>query len=466
MSSVPATEAFTSAPPGLLDDPEMASACAAAVDELEIAARLETLGVSNQVASETYGRSDVFDLAGEIYANLPFDPVAAPPEPGPAPGGLRNLGRGVLFVVPTLLFAAAQGSLLHHLTWWSLSVGVTVGWSLSQLVPAIGWPLRGRQDHRSDALVAVLSLVAGAAIAGGLAFLLLKVLGGAGGDVVAACVLCAYMVGSALLLLGGGEKLLALALAPGLVLIALHYLVSPARVSGPLAGWSAVATVGLVVLLSVRGAVARRWRWPRLQTAEWRRAGLYALSGLSCGVLISALIAFGDLAQTSDRFRAVAICPLLLSLGLMEWELSSYRHDSYAALTSLYALEEFARHSRRSFLFRFGLFAGALLLLCLAAESVAALHHSHPDLLVAVEGVLGIAFFLGLVVEAAGHVGQTLVGRVVALLTLGAVVTVGSMAAGGFSAQLGIDACLAGGISGSLCLMALAWRIVASPFSY
>jgi hypothetical protein len=466
MICVPAVEAVTSVPPGLLDDPAMASACSAAVDELEIAARLETVGVSNQVASDTYGRADVFDLAGDIFVNLPFEPAAAPPDRGPAPGGLRNLGRGALFIVPTLLFVAVHSSIVHHVTWWSLAVGVTAGWSLSQLVPGIGWPLRGRQDHASDSLVAVLPLVMGAAVAGVLGFLFLAALGGTASDVLSACVICTYMVAGAGLLLSGGEMTLALALAPAVALIGCHYLISPALVSARLTGWSAVVTVAMVVVLAGRPAFARQWRWPRLETAEWKRAGLYGLNGLSCGVLISALIAFGNLWQTSDRYRAVAIWPLLLSLGLMEWELSSYRHDSFTALRSGRDLGEFGRRSRRAFLYRFGLFAGALLLLCVAAESVAAIHHSHPILLIAVEGVFGSAFFLGLVVEAAGRVGQALLAWIAALLTLGAVFTLGTIAAGGVSAHVGIAACLAGGLAGSLCLAVLAWRIVASPFSY
>jgi hypothetical protein len=458
--------AVTDIPSGLLDDPDLASACSTAVDALEIAARLETVGVSNKVALETYGRPDVFNLATEVFVNVPFDEDPAPVQPGPAAGGLRNLGRGALFAAPTLLFAAVQGSVVHHLAWWSLAVGLTVGWALSQVVPAIGWPLRGRQDHGSDALISVLCLAIGAALAAGLTCLFLAALSGQTTDAIVASVICLYMVSSALLLLDGGEVVLAVALAPGLVLCGLHYLVSPAQVSGWLAGWSAVATVGVVVMLSLRGVCAGRWRWPHLHKAEWKRVGLYALTGVSCGVLISALIGFGDVWQSGDHFRALAIWPLLLSLGPMEWELSSYRHDSHAAMTSLCALNDFARHSRRSFVYRFGLFASILLLLCAGANAIAVLHHSHPILLIAVEAALGLAFYLGLVVESAGHVGRTVVGWTVALLTLGAVLTIGSIIGGGVTPHLGIVACLAGATAGSVCLAGLAWRLVASPFSY
>ena len=54
-------------------DPELLAACAAAVDPLEIAARLETHGMSRQVAVESFGFPDVFSAARFVYETLPFE---------------------------------------------------------------------------------------------------------------------------------------------------------------------------------------------------------------------------------------------------------------------------------------------------------------------------------------------------------------------------------------------------------
>ena len=49
------------------DDPALAAACSAAVDPVEIAARLESHGVSSQVAVDAFGYADVFSTAEAVY---------------------------------------------------------------------------------------------------------------------------------------------------------------------------------------------------------------------------------------------------------------------------------------------------------------------------------------------------------------------------------------------------------------
>ena len=85
----------------VLGDLGLAAACSAAVEPLEIAARLETHGVSSQVAADTFGLADVFDAAfrrtanpGLVHTYEPKPEPAVPQvavEPRKRPVGLARL---------------------------------------------------------------------------------------------------------------------------------------------------------------------------------------------------------------------------------------------------------------------------------------------------------------------------------------------------------------------------------------
>ncbi|HXW82196.1 MAG TPA: hypothetical protein VEJ84_22045, partial [Acidimicrobiales bacterium] len=70
---------------------------AAAVDPLEIAASLETCGLSNAVVRSRFGHRDVFSLADQLYAGVEFRPAPAKDLRTRRPGGLPDLGRGIVF---------------------------------------------------------------------------------------------------------------------------------------------------------------------------------------------------------------------------------------------------------------------------------------------------------------------------------------------------------------------------------
>ena len=84
----------------VLGDPQLAATCSAAVDPLEIAARLETHGMSSQVAVDSFGYPDVFAAANVVYASLPFEHVEAPAPASEPMGGPLDLMRGALFALP------------------------------------------------------------------------------------------------------------------------------------------------------------------------------------------------------------------------------------------------------------------------------------------------------------------------------------------------------------------------------
>ena len=96
----PSLAAFTGEVPPLL-----LKVVTAAVDPLEIAASLETCGLSNAVVKDRFGHQDVFGLAQELYGSARFRGAPAKDPGTKRPGGIADLGRGVVFATPTLMFA-------------------------------------------------------------------------------------------------------------------------------------------------------------------------------------------------------------------------------------------------------------------------------------------------------------------------------------------------------------------------
>ncbi len=455
-------------PPELLDGRDGHVPFSAAVDSMEVAAQLETSGVSSEVAARLYGRPDVFSLSSLLFAKVPFRTTPPEPPDAPPPAGLRNLGHGLLFAAPTVLFVAAQDSLAPGMAWWSLPVGLTVGWAMSQAVVGLGWILKGRRQHDGDALLATLVAAVGAAaaVAGGVALLFLLAGAGHGTDVAASGVVAAYLVASALLLFVDADVLLAVALAPGLAVVGVHTLAWPVAVSGPVVGWTAAASVALVAVLPMGRAVSTGVRWPNLRRHELSRAMAYLLYGASCGVLASALVVAGHLWPATTRTQAIAVLPLLLSLGVMDWQLAAFRHRAVAARQAVGDRHTFTRRARRLFLWHTGIFVATLLALSGAADVLGRGTATGTTLVLVAEAVLGAALYLGLVLVAADRVELTLVGLIAALATLALVAVVQLAGFGTMASSQGVVDCVAGAGVALVVLGVATWHVVGSPFSY
>ena len=82
-----------------------------------------------------------------------------------------------------------------------------------------------------------------------------------------------------------------------------------------------VATVVLAAVVANRFALSPRWRRPALVRGDWDQAAKFLVYGTSCGILLATLIGFAGGMDGSARALSIAVWPLLLTLGLMEWQL-------------------------------------------------------------------------------------------------------------------------------------------------
>jgi hypothetical protein len=449
------------------DDPMLSVACAAAVDPVEIAARLESHGMSSQVAADTFGYADVFSTAQAVYSVLPFHEVV-PPEPEvPDQGGPVDLLRGALYALPALFLPVVVSGFNLRLSWWVLPVGLTVAWGTNQAAATCAWTLAGRRDSRSDALVALSTLLVTvlACLAAGV--VACWTLGGNESSALTVGVIGAYVAASAILVFQRAELLLTLCMLPAAVgsLLSLGHL--PLTVADRTAAWCVVVTVALASVVANRYIPTHRWRRVGLAPATWAQAAKFLVYGVSCGLLLSVLIGFASGVNGSARALTIAVWPLLLTLGLMEWQLRSFRSRATRALSSSFDLDDFGHRVGRAFLRSIALYVGALLVLSVVCLVAGEQHHlPEVPLLIASVDALGVAFFMALLLACAGRINLVLRCWAATFIVLGAALITDQQIRGHITPMDGLISLLVATGTAIVLFLVLARTVLASPLSY
>ncbi|WP_210587836.1 hypothetical protein [Streptomyces sp. GESEQ-35] len=296
---------------------ELADRIGPAVHPYEVAALLESEGLTAEVIQERYGHPNLFSLATALYRRVPRTyPEPAPPADPWRPDHIRCALRGALFALPGLAY------LLTAPLWHAdravsvLVVAGLVSWAWGQALGhrafvrmATGRREAGRTLLKGAPLGAAVATAAGTAVAG------------SGPAALAAGAQSVYLAAAGVLLVLGGERLLLAALTP---------MIAGAAV---LAWWEpgAVLRAGLP-LLSLLGAVAAagwilrsalsRSATPGAGRPPLLRSLPYGLFGLAAGALVLLV----------GREQPYAVIVLTVSMGPAEWLLYRYRGLSVKAL--------------------------------------------------------------------------------------------------------------------------------------
>jgi hypothetical protein len=451
----------------VLDDPLLASACSTAVEPLEIAARLETHGVSSQVAVDTFGFADVFEAADAVYRSMPFDDLDPPVAPVQSMGGPRDLLRGALYALPALFLPVVVTGFGLHLSWWVLPVGLTVAWGTSQAATTIGWALRGRNDSRSDALLPLAAIVMAALTCLVVGCAAWWRLGGSGTSVAVAMGITAYIAASGILVFQRSELLLACCMVPAALGSFLSLGFVHAHVSHRDAAWSVVATVILAIAAGNRHLGSRGWHRPALGRADRARAAMFFLYGTGCGLLLSCYVAWAGHVNGNGDALLIAVWPLLLTLGLMEWQLRSFRSRAETALGASGDLDDFGRRVGIAFRRSVTYYVSALVLLSGAAAVVG--HYRHATsvpLLLASVGTLGVSFFFALLLASSGRIELVLVCWAATFAVLAADLVVIRIVQGHVTPTTGLISLVAASTDSIILLFVLSRPVLRSPLSY
>jgi hypothetical protein len=403
---------------------------ARSVDALQVAASLESSGVTDRAARVEFGYADVFDLAAEICRRV--DRAAEPPRPGTSrrrATELRDVSHGALYLVPVLVFPAVFAVLgqrplvpafvlVGGFCWvWS---GVTA-WSAYRLLG------EGRQRSmgallRWSALAGLLLTVAGAAVG--------AIVTGAGAALIAmAAAQMAFQLAATILVLHRREGLLLVAMAPAAV-AAVGYLAAGPRLLPVAVGTAAGAVAlsfGVAVWQTFGGGGADRPLLPALRRQLRPGAAVLAFTALSAAYFL-----YPQARYLTERFDVtVAVLPVIAGMGVVEWRARRFGVDARALLVRVHHPRDFATRVRRLLLV--GLGSCLLLVAALAAVLLSVLARtgrlSAAGAIMAAAGVaLAGAYFLGFLLANMSRYGW-LCGSL--LLCLGAYAAGDALAGGG-----------------------------------
>jgi hypothetical protein len=432
-----------------------AAAAPAAVDELHVAAALESRGVTDEMAYHLYGHRDVFAIARVVLGRLDARPAEPIPKEDTRPfETLRVVLHGPLYMLPSAVYPAVFAYLGAAKILFGMIVATVFGWIWGMAMSAIASQLRGQRRERAAGKAMQLLGAAGLGIAllGGILIVLVG-LGGAP--------LVLFMVGqmtfqlaSGVLVFYGKELWLAFAMIPacavGFTHIALGYptaLVVPTLLA---AGLSAVLLVSAAFMAS-RILIARSSPDPKGRVPWHLIVRPVALA--CCFAGMSALfLLFTDTRYVIGQFDlAIAVAPLVASMGVVEWRANRFTEQAVELLGHTASLKDFrsdARHLalRELLLCQLVLSAfGTILLAILYRFGVLT---EAGVLLVEAHVVLGAAFFLSFVLSR--H------EQLVALLGLMAAVVAANLVAVTFFADvIGSYAPIKVFLAAAVCLLVL-----------
>ncbi|GAA4003332.1 hypothetical protein GCM10022384_57500 [Streptomyces marokkonensis] len=296
---------------------ELADHVAPAVHPYEVAALLESEGLTGEVIQDRYGHPDLFSLATALYERVPR---AFPDPPRPAdpwrPDHVRCALRGALFALPGLAYALAGRLLPQDGAVRALVVAGLLSWAWNQALGhraylrlATGRREAGRTLLTGAPLGAVAATGAGAALAG------------SGATALAVTAQSGYLAAAGVLLVLGRERLLLAALAPLIAGAATLPWWEPGTVLR--AGLPLLSLLGSVAAAgwALRGTL-RTAHVPDAARPRLLRSLPYGLFGLAAGALVF-------LTGHQQPWAAIV---LTLSMGPAEWLLYRYRGLSVAAL--------------------------------------------------------------------------------------------------------------------------------------
>ncbi|MGW0122872.1 hypothetical protein [Streptomyces sp. NPDC003327] len=414
---------------------------AAAVHPDEIAALVESDGMTDDHIRLTYGRADSFALAEDLYARVERrHPEPVPPPPGARFAGLAGcLLRGLVFALPGLAYVLAAPLLAAGTGRFGLPVG-----TVPMLAGAVtGWVWNQALSHRAytwlglgDRPAAARALLTGAP-AGALAGTAVALVAAGPGETPAAVFAAGqslYLAAATVLLVLGRERALLGALLPlaGAVPALRWDLPGPLRAALLLTSLTAaVVCAALVLRPGVRRGARGRGGPPVAVSLP------YGLFGLGSGLLVLHA-GLGDTLVGG----AGAVIALTLSMGPAEWLLHRFRGESLTRLRTLTTARAFRRAVTGTLALCLGAYLTVLLALTLAATTLwPGVPLPTPPRLLALL-LIGTVLWLGLLLQAFGAVTSAATVCLLAAAAQTATPAAGPPATGGAAAVLAVLTCV------------------------
>lgn len=407
--------------------------CREAVDALQVAAVLESDGLTDRAAVEEYGYPDVFALAEEIFSRLPqrrADQVTE--RRRDRSRAARELSHGVLYVLPSAAFPAAYALLGLRGLIAGMVFATALGWVWSMGATVLAYRLIGAGHLKQTARVlrygVLLGLVAGAL--GGLG--LTAVMAVPRGVVALVTAQLGYQLASGVLLFYRRERVLLLVMLPTAVAGAgfLAYGQPDAMTTVGIGLGSVTAAVVCALWCTRRapvltGDLAPATPPPHLPPPAMLRELAAVLPIVAYAALCAAYLLFADARYVNAGLDlALAVTPLVVGMGALEWRARRFAESAVALTRRCRYPADFVRRIWRLFGGGIGAVIGILALLTAAMMAMLAqadLFSQRSLVLAAGHVLLGGAYFIGFILI--NH------GRLPALLAVTAAVLAGHVLA-------------------------------------
>ncbi len=385
--------------------------CETAVDSQQIAAALEAHGYNDRMVLERYGYPNVFELAETLFRMVPRKPTPAKRRVYHLSNTLRELSHGLFYGMPGLFYPAVFAWLGAQEATLGLILSAILGWSWSQGMIRLAYVLMGRGfSPEARSLLRTMMF-----IGLGLAALIPPIIQGSPALVALVVLQMAYHMASGILLLYKRELWLLAATSPAVLSGAL-FLLAP-----QVLGAAATALVMMVsVLLSFGAAlIATRAKathspWKVLQRADWLDTLPLMLYGFLSAIFVF-LNPFWHWMTNTPIASGLAVVPLVLSMGGLEWQLRVFLERMSLLLASTSDLAVFARNVNRIFLSVLASYGLLLLVLSLLAVAFFNLRDSESQIFLVANFLLGLGFFVAFTLTSMNRTLRVLLGMVLAL---------------------------------------------------
>jgi hypothetical protein len=378
-----------------------------AVDHYEIAAALESQGITDSIAYDRYGCPDVFALARAVEgrASAAEGDRGAKRHPTSVRGPWRDVAHSLLYLLPASAFPVGV-ALLHRP---SLLNGILVvggvGWVWSGVAAWLAWQFLGSQRPLMAARVLRFSALLALPVALAVCFLTAPQNVPLAGLLLVGVTQMAFQVSSMLFMFYRREGLLFVALTPG-VIVAVAFLVLGTTVlplaAGVVGGSVALAFLVGLWLTRVRGEGKESFGRNEMGRLLPRLAIVACQTALSATFLLHAQALFlrGNVAVLA------AFLPLMVGMGIVEWRARRFAERSRELLAVTLQASRFESGLRRMLSYDVLVCAGAIAaasgLVLAALEFVGQLRPAAVLLCVA-SVVLGPAYFAALLLTNAGR---------------------------------------------------------------
>ena len=405
--------------------------CSTAVDPYQIAAMLESDGLNDRIALAEYGFKDVFELADALYKRVPGRPLSALQtiKRSPATRAWLEVSKGLLFGLPGLLYPAVYA--LFGI--WSTTLGLTfaaiAGWGWSQLMSHVAHRLINRGNTGGAARL--LLGLAGLGVLGTVGAMLVASQFITGGDFASAikiaAVQMAYQTAASIVFVFERELWLFWAVLPG-VLVNICYLFLGAETISPVIAGAAGCGSVLLALLAAYLCAVRAGMWQvktkrgmALRLTDVAEAVPFVLYGAGC----AAFIAFDTLQfwivrpDFAPPALGFVIVPVVLSMGVLEWQLRRFRERGVEVLAQTQAPQAFSAQIRGAFLQALSSYGLTLVALSLVAWMLTVslgLSPLQTLMLLAANCAMGVGFFAAFLLIAQNRIAVVLGALLVATI--------------------------------------------------